>query len=174
MKDVRDKTNRMKEGEQNADTSRDAEAFTGAGALLGSSSISALFPSGGRFGAQSDLTPFNPKEDLAMLRHNFPFLPILPYPTKTLTLTLAANVARDFNFPSEIVMAWLRCPGNFYACINGNAEIPTLANEAVCMSVFKPTEYPLYIGSANSISVISDMAITVQAMCWAREQVMGK
>lgn len=106
------------------------------------------------------ITPQGPVNDLAILRHNFPFCPIIPFPNQVRTVALVQNVPKDIVIPDRVVMVMLRGSGNYYVSNNGNAEVPVAAQDNdsgtnAARSIFKPDGVFFYTGGIKSLSVIT-------------------
>lgn len=115
-------------------------------------------------------TPLGPRNDLLALQQAFPNIPIIPYPVSVVGVLLAANVAQEIAFPSGTCLFRLHGAGNWFASLQGNAEIVSAGNVGASKSVYKP-DHTYFFTMASSISVISPDANTyVQAMCWTPSQ----
>lgn len=114
--------------------------------------------------------PQGPRNDLASIRMQFPFVPIMPYPAPAAGVILAAGAAQDIVFPQGTCVFILSGNGDYYASVQGAAELPTAANVGQNKSVFRP-EFAWFYTQAKSISVIAPNANTyVQALCYIPTQ----
>ena len=111
-------------------------------------------------------TPNSPVNMLHQLRGEYPFVPIMPFPSQVVNLVLTVGVARDMIFPEGTSLFILSANADFYACSHGNAEIPTLANEQTNKSIFRP-EFCWFYANQRSLSLIAPASNTfVQALCY--------
>lgn len=104
------------------------------------------------------MTPQGPNNMLARLRAEFPYVPFVPLPNQVRTVALIQNVARDIPIPDGAAAIQLHGSGTYYVSNNGNAEIPTAANDFTSLSIYKPERFAFYIAGIKSLSVISSDA----------------
>jgi hypothetical protein len=110
--------------------------------------------------------PQGPRTDLAMLRQQFPFVPIMPFPSQIVGVLLAAGVAQDLRFPPGTAVFILSGSGDYFVSMQGNAAIPTAANIESNASIFRP-EFSWFFTKSSGVSVIAPNANTyVQAACY--------
>jgi hypothetical protein len=117
--------------------------------------------------ARMQQPPLNPTSDLMALRSQFPFLPVMPFPTVVKTVVLAANVAQDLVLADGTTVAMFFGSADFFLSREGNAVIPSSVNVAKAFSIFKPDRFLWYTRGMQNVSVISATAgCTVQALCY--------
>jgi hypothetical protein len=106
--------------------------------------------------------PQGPRTDLQALRQQFPFVPIMPFPSIITGVVLAAGVAQEIKFPTSGCVFILSGSGDYFASLQGNATIPSAA-DASPGSIYRP-EFSWFYTLASGISVIAPNANTyVQA-----------
>lgn len=109
-------------------------------------------------------TPQGPRNLLMQMRAMFPNLPILPIPGKVSSIYLTANFARDIAIPDGSVLAILFGNGGYYMSAQGNAELPTTANEFMSSSMYAPEGYAFFVGGKRALSFISATTGTIVSM----------
>jgi hypothetical protein len=110
-------------------------------------------------------TPLGPRNDLLDLRSQFPFVPIMPWPVGVIGVIAGPTAPSDMVFPDGTVAFILSGNGDYYASMQGPAEIPTVANLQQNKSIFRP-EFSWFYTKSNRISIIAPNANThVQALC---------
>ena len=122
-----------------------------------------------------NISVLSPRNVLASIRAQFPFLPIIPFPSEVKTLFLpVAGTAADLYFPDGAAVAMFRGNQNYLMSLHGNAQVPTAAltgqgefDTAASKSFFAPEGVPFFIHGVKSASFVSDMANTyVTAIFW--------
>lgn len=108
--------------------------------------------------------PQGPRTDLASLRQQYPFVPIMPFPSIVRGVVLDANVAQDIQFPTGGCVFILAANGDFYANMQGRATIPAIANTNDNGSIFAPT-FSWFFTKSNMLSVIAPNANTYVQAC---------
>lgn len=105
-----------------------------------------------------------PNADLASLRLQFPFLQIIPFPPRAVSVKLTvASQAYNIDIPDGTSLIKMKGNGDYYVSQNGNAEVPfeTPGGSIQSQSIYKPEEYLLYVGGIRQLSVISPFANTI-------------
>jgi len=79
--------------------------------------------------------PEGPHNALMMLRAEFPFLPIVPWPNDTKSLYLTANIPQDIKCPDQAKLMMISAKisnvngeAPFFMTNRGSAEVPNLTN----------------------------------------------
>jgi len=124
----------------------------------------------------------DPHDDLRVIRNNFPFVPIMPFPpiVRSIFIPTASVRAYELIVPSQATLCMLTGDGLFYVCSEGNAEIPTATNSpegggdntsksfAIPPNAIFP--FVFYVRGRRSLSVICASAptnpVTITAMFW--------
>lgn len=107
-----------------------------------------------------------PVDNLIALRLQFPFMEILPFPARVVSVALNANTPTDVNIPDGTVGIVLRGNGDYFISLNGGAAIPTIGGPDT-QSIYKPEGYVMYVGGRHQLSVVAPNAGTVVSfMCY--------
>jgi len=109
----------------------------------------------------------NPREDLAYIHNQFPFVPILPLPD-VITKVLVANVAQYIDIPSATVLVQFKGTGDFWLSWFDVAAIPVAGADnnapAIGNAVYNPTGQWYYSNNVRQLSVIANMPCIVQVL----------
>lgn len=116
-------------------------------------------------------------ELLASIRMKHPFLVIVPYPDKVVSVVLGANVAQDIAIPSGTMFVKFsgRAGKDFWVSRNGAAVVPAVnaTNSAESLydsgCIINPDKEFYFVGRARNVSVISDVANIVSMACYMQE-----
>lgn len=99
----------------------------------------------------------NPK--LMALRCQNPFIDIMPFPNKVVSVLLAAGVPQDITIPSQAKLVRFSGNGEYYVSRNGNAQIPDgTPNTSDSGSIMNPENNYWYVEEIQSLSVVSAIA----------------
>lgn len=121
-------------------------------------------------GSEVVATPQGAINSLMAIRRSFPNLAIIPFPRSVVVVALTANNAKEIMFPDGTVLFQLFSNGNFYASINGNADIATAATETNSRALFKPTDMLFHTMGKNISVITADANVIVSAACWTPDQ----
>lgn len=108
--------------------------------------------------------PQGPVNMLARLRYEFPYVPFVPFPNQVRTIALTQNQPRDIIIPDGAAAIKFFGSGAYYVSNQGNAEIPTVANDFTSQSVYKPEHFAFYVAGVRTLSLISPDAGCVVTM----------
>lgn len=120
------------------------------------------------------------RDDVAHLRCNMPFLPIVPFPRVSNVVKPAAGAAIDIPIPDNAVMCKLHGSAGFFVSQNGNANgndmiaSSAAGNPPGSCDVFIASESPWYLVSGKRmLSVFNPNAgiISVGAQFITRDQI---
>lgn len=151
-----------------------APALQGGELLIGATEGAGVFDvQGDMFPAQNQFT------DLMFLRSQFPYLPIMPFPNRSISVVLSANKAVDIRIPSGTSLIMFKGNGDFYVSDKGNAELPDQAGNAnasqsdatnTAASIYKPENALWYTSGRSSLSLISPSDnVVVSMLCYFTE-----
>ncbi len=123
------------------------------------------------------IRPQSSMTDLMMLRAQFPFTEIMPFPTKSINLKLALGIPIQANIPSGTKLMRFTGSGNFWVSTKGNASFPALApttgqvgDDNSDGSLYRPDRNYFYVTGKGQVSIISDTAdVQVSIDCWIIE-----
>jgi hypothetical protein len=124
-----------------------------------------------------ELPAQNAMTDLMFIRSLFPYLPILPLPSRTVSVKCMAGVAQEIAVPDGATIARIIGSDDYYISQHGNAELPVnLPNPSANIgnvfshSMFKPEFSFFYVGGVKALSAISVADNTiVQVLFWSAE-----
>lgn len=118
----------------------------------------------------ANYAPQGPENVLYEIRKQFPYLPIIGFPPSVRSVNLAAGVAKEVTIPDKMAIVRFRGDGNYWVCMEGNAEVPQAGSTNVIdeqsKSIFKPEDYFYFIAGKVSLSMISTAGCNVSAAFW--------
>lgn len=109
---------------------------------------------------------FNPHDALFRLRMRFPNLQIVPIPSITKTLTLAANAAKDMNLADGTLAVLLFVTGPVWMNADGAAAVPAADGDNQSAMIPMNFPYMLYLQGKRQLSFLAEQAAVVQAWCY--------
>ncbi len=101
-----------------------------------------------------ELPAMNVETDLAYMRAELPFLPIVKFPMLIATAALVPNVPFDLAVPDGVTLARFIGNTDYYVSHGGAAAIPTAGGE-VTGSIYRPEFAMFYVGGIKSFSIAS-------------------
>jgi hypothetical protein len=117
---------------------------------------------------EGEAVDMDPSNDLAFIRHSFPFVAIMPTPHKVITVTLDGTGNQSAKLPSETTIAKFIGVGDWYMSFGSNANVPTNAAGGSVTDdtgLYKPSDF-FYMRGVSHVSFNADAPCTVQVMCW--------
>lgn len=98
----------------------------------------------------------NIESDLAWLRADMPFLPIIKTPRSIVTAFMAlANTPTEIRIPDGAVMLRFSGDGDYYVSFEHQAVVPSATMDPNLMVVYKPEFAFFYVGAKKTVSVVS-------------------
>lgn len=76
------------------------------------------------------LDPHDVRDDLADLRCNLPFVPVIPFPAQSSIVKPAINTAIDIAIPDNAVLMKVEASASFFISKNGNANGQDMATSS--------------------------------------------
>lgn len=121
----------------------------------------------------------NIESDLAWLRGELPFIPVMKFPTTVVSIFLPlAGTAADLIVPDGTVLGLFRGNLEYYVNAQGRAAVPSATSGEG--NLYKPEHAWFYIGGHKQFSVVGTANNTfVQLVClsptnWNRAERMGR
>jgi hypothetical protein len=129
-----------------------------------------------------ELPAQNAMSDLLFLRSEFPFLPIMPFPHRTISRVMTANVPQEIPVPDGCMMGLIQGTADYYVSRHGAASVPATTNTAGSMqtqdnaeeALFRPEFAFFYLNGVSAFSVVAPTTGTIVQMAfwktsnWAR------
>lgn len=100
-----------------------------------------------------------PDANLMHIRHQFPFVAVMPFPYETVAAVMVKDVAQDITVPDGAVIGRFIGNGDYWVSHAQRAKVPVAGEQS--QSMFKPEFTYFYLGGVKQFSVVSPTDGTV-------------